>query len=260
MKPARTANAAMLVLSVVLVTFAGLSNAATAAKTQADKHSAATRPDISGTWERTPDDWFGENPDDPVHPGGPMDLKAPYDTEYAELKKKEAVANAAGTPSATTSSKCLPEGMPTMMAALFPIQIIRDDKQVIILGEYLQQVRRILLNQAMPPTDELDPKYQGHSRGHWEGDTLVVETQRVRTDVRFYDVPHGPAMKITERIRLRGPDHLENQVLIEDPQVLNTPYRFTFEYKRSNYAIQEYVCENNQIVIDSEGKASLSLE
>ena len=59
---------------------------------------------------------------------------------------------------------------------------------------------------------------------------------------------------------LRGPDHLENQVLIEDSQVLNTPYRFTFEYKRSNYAIQEYVCENNQIVIDSEGKASLSLE
>lgn len=256
MKPVRTSNAAMIVLGVVLATFAGISSTATASQ----KHSATIRPDISGTWERTPDDWFGENPDDPVHPGGPMDLKAPYDTEYAKLKKKEAVANAAGTPIATTSSKCLPEGMPTMMAALFPIQIIRDDKQVIILGEYLQQVRRILLNQAMPPTDKLDPLYQGHSRGHWEGDTLVVETQRVRTDVRFYDVPHGPAMKITERIRLRGPDHLENQVLIEDPQVLNTPYRFTFEYKRSNYAIQEYVCENNQIVIDSEGKASLSLE
>jgi len=211
MKPARTTHTAMLLLGVVLATFAGMSSAATASKTQTDRHSVATRPDISGTWERTPDDWFGENPDDPVHPGGPMDLKASYAAEYAELKKKEAVANAAGTPIATTSSRCLPEGMPTMMAALFPIQIIRDDKQVIILGEYLQQVRRILLNQAMPPTDKLDPKYQGHSRGHWEGDTLVVETQRVRTDVRFYDVPHGPAMKITERIRLRGPDHLETR-------------------------------------------------
>lgn len=260
MKPARTANTAMVFLGVVLVTFAAMSSAATPSKPPTDKHGVATRPDISGTWERTPDDWFGENPDDPVHPGGPMDLKASYAAEYAELKKKEAVANEAGTPIATTSSKCLPEGMPTMMAALFPIQIIRDDKQVIILGEYLQQVRRILLNQPMPPLEKLDPLYQGHSRGHWEGDTLVVETQRVRTDVRFYDVPHGPAMKITERMRLRGPDHLENQVLIEDPQVLNTPYRFTFEYKRSNYAIQEYVCENNQIVIDSEGKASLSLE
>jgi hypothetical protein len=64
-------------------------------------------------------------------------------------------------------------------------------------------------------------------------------------------------MKITERIRLKDPDHLENQIVIEDPEVLNAPYRFTFEYKRSDYRIQEYVCENNQIVIDSEGKTAL---
>ncbi|MBK5395500.1 hypothetical protein JFU47_01895 [Pseudomonas sp. TH39(2020)] len=260
MKPTRTLNTAMIFLGIALVTVAGICNGATPSKPLHDKHSVGTRPDISGTWERTPDDWFGENPDDPVHPGGPMDLKAPYADEYVELKKKEAVANEAGTPLATTSSRCLPEGMPTLMAALFPIQIIHDDKQVIVLGEYLQQVRRILLNEAMPPKEKLDPKYQGHSRGHWEGDTLVVETQRVRTDVRFYDVPHGPDMKITERIRLTAPDHLENKVVIEDSQVLKAPYRFTFEYKRSNYAIQEYVCENNQIVIDKEGKASLSLE
>jgi hypothetical protein len=260
MKPTRTLNTAMIVLGIALVTVAGMCNAATPSKPLSDKHSVSARPDISGTWERTPDDWFGENPDNPVHPGGPMDLKAPYADEYVALKKKEAVANEAGTPLATTSSRCLPEGMPTMMAALFPIQIIHDDKQVIVLGEYLQQVRRILLNEAMPAKETLDPKYQGHSRGHWEGDTLVVETQRVRTDVSFYDVPHGKDMKIIERIRLTAPDHLENQVVIEDPQVLKTPYRFTFEYKRSNYAIQEYVCENNQIVIDKEGKASLSLE
>ncbi|MCI0993722.1 hypothetical protein HWD95_07480, partial [Pseudomonas corrugata] len=83
----------------------------------------------------------------------------------------------------------------------------------------------------------------------------------VRTDdVAFYGVPHSKDMKITERLRLTAPDHLEDQVLIEDPQVLNTPYRFTFEYKRSDYRIQEYVCENNQIVIDSEGKTSLRRE
>jgi hypothetical protein len=251
MKPTRTLHIAIIGLGFALATSTALTNAATMPK---------PKPDISGTWERTPDDWFGENPDDPVHPGGLMDLKAPYAAEYAAFKQKQAAANEAGTPLATTSSKCLPEGMPTMMAALFPIQIIHDGKQVVVLGEYLQQVRRILLNQAMPPKEKLDPLYQGHSRGHWEGDTLVVETQRVRSDVHFYDVPHGPDMKITERIRLRGPDHLEDQVLIEDPQVLNTPYRFTFDYKRSSYAIQEYVCENNQIVIDSEGKASLSLE
>ncbi|TWC22815.1 MULTISPECIES: hypothetical protein [unclassified Pseudomonas] len=252
MKPTRTLNPAMIFLGVACMTFAGLSMAIT------PKQGATRAPDISGTWERTPDDWFGENPDDPVHPGGPMDLKEPYASQYADLKKKEAAANEAGTPLATTSARCLPEGMPVLMAALFPIQIIYDDKQVVVLGEYLQQVRRIFLNEAMPPKEKLDPTYQGHSRGHWEGDTLVVETLGVRTDdVAFYGVPHSKDMKITERLRLTAPNHLEDQVLIEDPQVLNTPYRFTFEYKRSDYRIQEYVCENNQIVIDSEGKTSL---
>ena len=259
MKPTRTLSTTMIFLGLALVIVGGMCNAA-ASNPQGDKHSVGTRPDISGTWERTPDDWFGEDPDDPVHPGGPMDLKEPYASEYAALKKRQAAANEAGTPLATTSAKCLPEGMPVLMAALFPIQIIHDDKQVVVLGEYLQQVRRIILNEAMPAKETLDPAYQGHSRGHWEGDTLVVETQAVRPDVRFYDVAHGQDMKITERIRLRGPDHLENQVVIEDPQVLNSPYRFTFEYKRSDYRIQEYVCENNQIVIDSEGKATLKLD
>lgn len=215
-------------------------------------------PDISGTWERTPDDWFGENPDDPVLPGGPMDLKEPYASDYVDLKKRQAAANEAGKPLATTSARCLPEGMPVLMAALFPIQIIHDDHQVVILGEYLQQVRRILLNEPMPAPRELDPSYQGHSRGRWEGDTLVVQTQGVRTDVDFYGVPHGKDMTITERIRLKGPDHLEDQVVIEDPEVLNSPYRFTFQYKRSDYRIEEFVCENNQIVFDKEGKATYS--
>lgn len=256
MKPTRTLRSVRFFLGVALMAVTAMSIAAPA-KTQDAKHRAGTHPDISGTWERTPDDWFGENPDDPVHPGGPMDLKAPYASEYAALKKRQAAANEAGTPLATTSSMCLPEGMPVMMAALFPIQIIHDDKQVVVLGEYLQQVRRIILNEAMPALDTLDPSYQGYSRGHWEGDTLVVQTQGVRTDVKFYDVPHSKDMKLTERIRLKAPDRLENTVVIDDPQVLNSPYRFTFDYKRSDYRIHEYVCENNQIVIDSEGKTSL---
>lgn len=217
----------------------------------------AQKPDISGTWERTPDDWFGEDPDNPVLPGGKIDLKEPFLSEYETLKKRQAEANEAGTPLATTSSKCLPEGMPTLMAALFPIEIIHDNKQVVVLGEYLQQVRRILLTEPMPPKDKLEATFQGQSRGRWEGDTLVVETQGIRPEARLYDVPHGKEMKITERIRLKAPDRLEDQVVIDDPKVLNAPYRFTFEYKRSDYRIQEYVCENNQIVIDSEGKTAL---
>ncbi|MDA3672167.1 MULTISPECIES: hypothetical protein [Burkholderia cepacia complex] len=218
---------------------------------------AGQEPGISGTWERTPDDWYGQDPDAPILPGGKVDMKEPFASEYQALKKRQAAANTAGTPLVTASTRCLPEGMPTIMAGLFPIQIVRDADHVVVLGEYLSQVRRILMDQDMPSKDKLEPSFQGQSRGHWEGDTLVVETRGVRTDARLYDLPHGKDMKITERIRLTAPDRLENKIVIEDPEVLNSPYRFTFEYKRSSYAIQEYVCENNQSVIDSDGKVTI---
>lgn len=220
--------------------------------------SQLQKPDISGTWERTPDDWFGADPDNPVLPGGKAELKEPFLSEYTALKKKQAAADEAGTPIATTSSKCLPEGMPTMMTALFPIEIIHDSKKVIVLGEYLQQVRRILLTEPMPPMGKLDAVFQGHSRGRWEGDTLVVETQGIRHEARLYDIPHGKDIRITERIRLKDANHLEDQVVIEDPEVLNAPYRFTLDYKRSAYKIQEYVCENNNIEFGKDGKIALS--
>jgi hypothetical protein len=212
-------------------------------------------PSIAGTWERTPDDWFGKNPDSPDLPGGKAPLKEPFASQYEALKKKLHAASEAGTPIATTSSRCLPEGMPTVMAALFPIEIIHDATRVVVLGEYLQQIRRIRLDDKMPSRDDLQPSFHGTSVGRWEGDTLVVDTQGIRPDVLLYDLPHGKDMKITERIRLTAPDHLENQVVIEDPETLSAPYKFTFEYKRSTYKIQEYVCENNQITVDSEGRA-----
>ena len=225
---------------------------------RADTEANGGKADIGGTWERTPDDWYGKDPDNPVLPGGKAALKEPYASQFEALKKKQDEANEAGRPIATTSSKCLPEGMPTLMAGLFPIEIFHDAKRVVVLGEYLQQIRRIRLGEKMPAKEELQPTFNGTSVGHWEGDTLIVETEGVRPDVLFYDLPHSKNMKITERIRLTAPDRLENLVVVDDPETLGAPYKFTFEYKRSSYKIQEYVCENNQIAIDSEGKTRWS--
>lgn len=216
-------------------------------------------PDITGTWERYPDDWAGEDADNPQPPGGPYPLKEPYAGAYAELQRKKAAADVAGEPIGNASTRCLPEGMPTIMAGIYPIQIAESPGQVIVLAEFLTQTRRIWLDEKMPPSDEISPSYNGHSVGHWDGDTLVVETTGVRTDVSFYDVPHTAGMRITERIRKTAPDMLENRVTIDDSQVFRKPYTFTFLYKKSDYRISEYICENNQIVIDDEGGSHLNL-
>lgn len=215
--------------------------------------------DISGTWERYPENWYGADPDHPQLPGGPFDLKQPYADQYAERKKKEGAADAAGSPLVNASSRCLPEGMPTIMAAIYPIQIVQAKDQVIVLAEFLAQTRRIWLNVPLPAPDDISPSYNGQAVGHWDGDTLVVQTKGVREDSTFYDMPHSEDMVITERLKRSAPGRITNQVTIEDPQTLKTPYRFTFEYKKSDYKIQEYVCDNNQIKVNADGGTQLDI-
>lgn len=216
-------------------------------------------PNISGTWERYPEDWAGPDPDDPVPPNGPFPLNEPYASAYADLQQRKAAANRAGTPLANSSTRCLPEGMPTIMEAIYPIQIVQTEGQVIVLAEFLTQTRRVWLDGSMPSADEISPSYNGHSVGHWEGNTLVVETRGVRPDVTYYGIPHTPAMRIVERIRKADPDTLEDHVTIDDPTVLAKSYSFTLTYKKSDYRISEYVCENNQIVVDDQGGSHLDL-
>jgi len=219
----------------------------------------APPPDISGTWERYPEDWAGPDPDNPVPPNGPFKLNEPYASAFVDLQKRKAAANLAGTPIATSSTRCLPEGMPTIMEAIYPIQIVQTAGQVIVLAEFLTQTRRIWLDDSMPPADEISPSFNGHSVGHWEGDTLVVETLGVRSDVTYYGIPHTAALQLTERIRRTDPETLEDHVTIDDPTVFAEPYSFTLTYKKSDYRISEYICENNQVEVDDRGGSHLKL-
>lgn len=257
MNALRIAALPMMGLTLLLMTACG----APSHDAQQVLASDSGKPDFTGTWDRYPEDWYGEDPDHPPPPGGPFDLKEPYASQYAALLKKLKAADDAGTPIASASTKCLPEGMPTIMGAIYPIEIMQNAKQLVVLAEFLAQTRRVHIGSKMPAAEDIEPSYNGYSAAHWEGDTLVVETRGVRPDVQFFNVPHSVNMKITERMRLIAPDMIENKVVLDDPEYLNKPYSFTFQYKRkSDYQIGEYVCENNQTKVDAEGKASLILD
>jgi hypothetical protein len=222
--------------------------------------SSAT-PDFSGTWERYPDPYGpGRFPDDPPPPAGGPRLKEPYASAYTKLQQRKAEADKKGKPLADPATQCVPEGMPTIMAAVHPIEILQTPRQIVVLAEFLTQTRRIYLNEKMPAPEDISPGYNGYSVGHWQGDTLVVQTTGVREDVKFVQAPHSAQMKVTERLRLTAPDHLENQITIEDPGVLAKPYIFTFGYKRNpEYRIMEYICDNNRNRFDAEGGVSLEV-
>jgi hypothetical protein len=157
---------------------------------------------------------------------------------------------------------CLPTGVPSMMNAIFPLEVLEAPGQVTMIAELHNQTRRIYLDKPQTVIDDTEPGYYGRSVGRWEGDTLVVDTIAIKEAVRYRDVPHSPQQRISERIRLATPDLMEDQVTIEDPAYLTRPWTFTIRNKRyTNAEMREYVCENNRVFIDpNTGKQRLRVE
>ena len=223
--------------------------------------AAFAAPNIGGTWNRYPDPYPDPFSPEPPIPGGEPPLREPYAREYKELLRRQAEAVERGAPIADGSAKCLPEGMPTIMAGHYGLEILQTPGQVTVLAEFMTQTRRIYLDEALPPLEEVTPSYNGHSVARWNGDVLEVKTIGVREDVLYRDIPHTARMKVKERWRLLAKDLLSNEITIEDPEVLTRPYTFTFEYKRDpNYRIAEYVCDHNRNVSGKDGAVTMDVD
>lgn len=214
-------------------------------------------PNISGAWERL------SGPADAEHvppPAPEPQLRQPYREHWEARREAIAEAAARGEPLANRNTFCIPDGMPGMMAGPFPFEFLQSPGQITVVQEAYNQIRRIYLDAPQLPLEALEPGFYGRSVGHWEDDTLVVETVGIKDYVRYQDVPHSSEMRIRERIRLVAPDVLWDEITIEDPEVLEEPWTFTFAYRRMpDYEILEYVCEDNREYADEDGVTRLRL-
>jgi hypothetical protein len=132
-----------------------------------------------------------------------------------------------------------------MMAARGALEIVQTPGQVTVLAEYMNQTRRIFMDEALPALADVNPGYTGYSVGKWNGDTLEVQTVGVREDVRYLGIPHSAKMKILEKIRLTGPDQLQDEVTIVDRDTLTQPYHLTFNYQKlPQHRVLEYACSH----------------
>lgn len=156
---------------------------------------------------------------------------------------------------------CIPPGMPGIMRQPYPIEILFTPGRVTIFTETYSQARRIYTDRRPLPEDP-DPLFNGTSVGRWEGDTLRVETvgfSELAGDIAP-GIPHGPSMKIEERIWLDGPGVLRIETTITDPGVLTAPHVQQMAYrKQPGWEIREYVCEENNRLIEGEGGATIDL-
>jgi hypothetical protein len=224
--------------------------------------SAANPPDLTGVWgiyRGGP----GADPRFAPPAPTPLTLKPEYDKPYQARRAEESAAAKRGEQLANTSAECIPYGVPTMMAiAIYPVECIQTAKQVTIISEAFSEVRRVHLDRPQAKMDDVAPGYYGRSVGHWEGDTLVVDTIGIKPAVSGYrGMPHSAQMRVTERIRMLSPEILHDQVTIEDPVVLEKPVTYTMAFKRmpSDYEMVEFVCDNNREYIDDKGIVRLKL-
>ena len=144
-------------------------------------------------------------------------------------------------------ANCLPPGMPAMMGMAYGMEVMQNDQKITFFSEHQDALRRVYLDGREPSRQVLDdPTYAGYSTGHWEGDTLVVDTVALTTK-SFIDSssPHSDKMTVHERIRFIEPDVLEDRVTVNDPEALLEPWETVHTYKKASYPddeLREFAC------------------
>jgi hypothetical protein len=220
--------------------------------------SQPATPNFNGVW-RPYRGGRGGDPKIAPPAASPLALKPEYAKAYEARRAAEAEAGRRGQPLASAAVSCVPYGMPSMMSVVsYPVEITQTAKQLTIVTEAFNEVRRVLLDKPQLKIDDVPPGYYGRSVGHWEGDTLVVDTVGIKESVRYQNIPHSDQMRITERMRLVTPDVLHDQITIEDPVVFDKPYTYTLAYRREpDYEMVEFICDNNREYVDEKGGTHL---
>jgi hypothetical protein len=142
----------------------------------------------------------------------------------------------------------VPDGLPRVLATPYPFEIIQAPPgQTTIVYELNHQIRVVAMDKPMPSEKELTtfPFYNGHSVGHFEGDTLVVETAgfNEKTFVDATGAPHTDEMRTVERIRKVSPTQLEDVITIHDPMYYTRDWQARFVYTlRNDVRLEDYVC------------------
>lgn len=136
---------------------------------------------------------------------------------------------------------CHYEGVPHAM--YFGFQIYQTPKQVLLLHENMHAWRIIYLTGAHPKDYSA---WMGDSRGHYEGNALVVDVAD-NNDKSVFDMAghfHSDALRVTERFTLVDADNINYEATIDDPKVFTRPWKLKFPLKRAakNYQFMESGC------------------
>jgi hypothetical protein len=193
----------------------------------------------------------------------PPDGRVPT-TPAAEAKRDyNAAHNADSYEYMSVWDRCITRGVP---AGIFPAgynnayQILQTPGYVVILYEMIHETRIIPLD-GRPHVAPGIHLWNGDSRGHWDGNTLVVDTTNynnkgsVGTSAatqRVKGIPQSEALHVVERFTRSGPDTISYEVTIDDPPMFTRPWKAAFPLTRNeNYRIYEYACHEGNHAVEN---------
>ena len=191
-----------------------------------------------------------------------------YDRTYRQLDRSEPPflpaartewlrhiqAEKDGSPIGDAPTRCYPHGVPRIVASPYPIQIVQTPGLLTILHEVGHNIRYVHMDQEHPK--DVKRSFLGHSVGHWEGDTLVVDTVGFndRTRIDEEGITHSLQLHVIERYRkINDGQVLEDIITIDDPTNFSKPWqaRRNFDW-RPDLRLSEYICEENNRNVPNE--------
>jgi hypothetical protein len=194
------------------------------------------KPDLSGPWEpnaiRENVSLAATGVQIPFRP----EAKAIYDQRLGTLGKDDPEA------------RCLPPGVPRLTTTPYPFRFLQVPGLIVIIYEGGSQTFRQIFVDGRKHSKFAEDLWNGESVGHWEDDTLVVETVgfNEKTWIDAAGVPHSKDMKVTERIRRLDAENMEIVSTVDDPKMYTKPWSFTTYPKRLDGEILEYICNENE--------------
>ncbi|HTB19304.1 MAG TPA: hypothetical protein VK708_14390 [Bryobacteraceae bacterium] len=170
----------------------------------------------------------------------------PFQPWAAELHRARIADNDKDNPDA----HCLPMGIMQFHYHGQPRKMIQTPQVIVILYEANAGIRQIFTDGRPLPGKDADPWWYGYSTGHWEGDTLVVQSAGYR-DLGWLDVEGSPLTDqahITERYRRPDFGHLEIEVTIDDPKAYTKPWTvMVHQTLMPDTELIEFVCQENEV-------------
>ena len=145
-------------------------------------------------------------------------------------------------------SSCVPSGVPNVFLPGNPLLIIQTPKEVLMIKQGGTEIRHIYLD--VPHSPKVKPSWYGESIGHYEGDTLVVDTvgQNAKTVVDAYRTPHTERLHVQERWHLMNAGkQLRVDFTIDDPDSFNQPWKTYLVHNRGTEPFYEDICAENNL-------------